>query len=391
MAIYHFHVKVIGRKSGSSAVAAAAYRSASRLRDERLDRSHDFSAKRRVVHSEVMLTENAPQAWSDRERLWNDVEAFETRKDAQLAREIEFAIPREMTERQGIGLARDFVQAEFVDRGMIADVNVHWDRGENGMPKPHAHVMLTMRAVDENGFGLKVRDWNRTVMVDRWRERWAEVANERLAELDIDARIDHRSLEAQGIGLEPQSQIGAPAHRIEHKGVDADRAQMHRDIARRNGERIVANPSLALDAITRQQSTFKRGDMAIFAHRHSDGIDQFNKVMDAMRSAPYVIELGRDGRGEERFTTRDMIEAEQRLHRAAECMAELERHKVNDAKSRSGAGACGGTRPRAFWRAGRCAGAYHARARSGGRRRLRRNGQERDAGGRASGLGDGRL
>jgi Ti-type conjugative transfer relaxase TraA len=331
MAIYHFHVKVIGRKSGSSAVAAAAYRSASRLRDERLDRSHDFSAKRRVVHSEVMLTENAPQAWSDRERLWNDVEAFETRKDAQLAREIEFAIPREMTERQGIGLARDFVQAEFVDRGMIADVNVHWDRGENGMPKPHAHVMLTMRAVDENGFGLKVRDWNRTVMVDRWRERWAEVANERLAELDIDARIDHRSLEAQGIGLEPQSQIGAPAHRIEHKGVDADRAQMHRDIARRNGERIVANPSLALDAITRQQSTFKRGDLAIFAHRHSDGIDQFNKVMDAMRSAPYLIELGRDGRGEERFTTRDMIEAEQRLHRAAECMAELERHKVNDA------------------------------------------------------------
>ena len=154
---------------------------------------------------------------------------------------------------------------------------------------------------------------------------------------------------------------------------------MHRDIARRNGERIVANPSLALDAITRQQSTFKRGDMAIFAHRHSDGIDQFNKVMDAMRSAPYVIEIGRDGRGEERFTTRDMIEAEQRLHRAAECMAELERHKVNDAKSRSGAGACEGTRPRAFWRAGRCAGAYHARARSGGRRRLRRNGQERDA------------
>ena len=87
MAIYHLHVKVIGRKSGSSAVASAAYRSGSRLRDERLDRSHDFSAKRGVVHSEVMLPENAPEAWSDRERLWNDVEAFEVRKDAQLARE----------------------------------------------------------------------------------------------------------------------------------------------------------------------------------------------------------------------------------------------------------------------------------------------------------------
>src|SRR5450755_2399304 len=155
MAIYHLHVKVIGRKSGSSAVASAAYRSGSRLRDERLDRGHDFSAKRGVVHSEVLLPENAPAVWKDRERLWNDVEAFEVRKDAQLAREVEFAIPREMTERDGIELARDFVRGEFVDRGMIADLNVHWDVAEDGMPKPHAHVMLTMRTVDENGFGQR--------------------------------------------------------------------------------------------------------------------------------------------------------------------------------------------------------------------------------------------
>ena len=92
MAIYHLHVKVISRKSGSSAVASAAYRSGSRLRDERLERSHDFSGKRGVVHSEVMLPENAPEGWSDRERLWNDVEASEVRKDAQLAREVDFAI-----------------------------------------------------------------------------------------------------------------------------------------------------------------------------------------------------------------------------------------------------------------------------------------------------------
>ena len=331
MAIYHLHVKVIGRKSGSSAVASAAYRSGSRLRDERLDRSHDFSAKRGVVHSEVMLPENAPEAWGDRERLWNDVEAFEVRKDAQLAREVEFALPREMTQAQGIELARDFAQSEFVDQGMIADLNVHWDIGEDGMPKPHAHVMLTMRAVDENGFGQKVRDWNRTEMVERWRERWAEIANERLAELDIDARIDHRSLEAQGIVLEPQSQIGAPAQRIEGAGIEAaDRAELHREIARNNGERIIADPSVALDAITHQQSTFTRRDMAVFAHRHSDGIDQFNEVMGTMRNAPDLVELGNDGRGEDRFTTRDMIEAEQRLHRAAELMAERERHEVNN-------------------------------------------------------------
>jgi Ti-type conjugative transfer relaxase TraA len=331
MAIYHLHVKVIGRKAGSSAVASAAYRSASRLRDDRLERSHDFSNKRGVVHSEVMLPEEAPEAWSDRERLWNDVEAFEVRKDAQLAREVEFALPREMTQAQGIELARDFVQAEFVDQGMVADLNVHWDMAEDGTPKPHAHVMLTMRSVEENGFGRKVRDWNATQMVERWRERWAELANERLAELDIDARIDHRSLEAQGIALEPQSQLGAPAQRIEAEGIEAaDRAEMHREIARNNGARIIADPSIALDAITHQQSTFTRRDMAMFVHRHSDGIDQFNEVMGAMRGAPDLVELGRDGRGEDRFTTREMVETEQRLHRAAELMAERERHEVGD-------------------------------------------------------------
>jgi Ti-type conjugative transfer relaxase TraA len=336
MAIYHLHVKVIGRKSGASAVASAAYRSGLRLRDERLDRAQDFSAKRGVVHSEVMLPENAPEAWRDRERLWNDVEAFEIRKDAQLAREVEFALPREMTQAQGIELARDFVQAEFVDRGMIADLNVHWDMAEDGMPKPHAHVMLTMRAVDENGFGQKVRDWNRTEMVERWRERWAEIANERLAELDIDARIDHRSLEAQGIALEPQSQIGAPAKRIEDRGIEgegneADRAELHREIARGNGERIIADPSLGLDAITQQQSTFTRRDIAVFAHRHSHGIEQFNEVMGAMRNAPDLVELGKDARGEDRFTTSAMIDTERRLHHAAKLMAERERYEVRNA------------------------------------------------------------
>jgi Ti-type conjugative transfer relaxase TraA len=340
MAIYHLHVKVIGRKSGSSAVASAAYRSASRLHDERQGRAQDFTAKRGVVHSEVLLPENAPEAWSDRERLWNDVEAFEVRKDAQLAREVEFALPREMTQAQGIELARDFAQSEFVGLDMIADLNVHWDIGEDGMPKPHAHVMLTMRAVDENGFGQKVREWNRMEMVQRWRERWAELANERLAELDIDARIDHRSLEAQGIALEPQSQIGASAKRIEDRGIEgqgteADRAEMHREIARGNGERIIANPDLGLDAITHQQSTFTRRDMAKFAHRHSQGIEQFNEVMGAMRNAPDLVELGSDARGEDRFTTRDMIETERRLHHTAELMAERERHEVNDAERKA--------------------------------------------------------
>ncbi|WP_390913621.1 Ti-type conjugative transfer relaxase TraA [Pseudosulfitobacter sp. SM2401] len=331
MAIYHLHVKVIGRAAGSSAVASAAYRAASRLRDDRIERSHDFTAKRGVVHSEVLLPETAPDAWSDREQLWNAVEAVEVRRDAQLAREVEFAIPREMSKAEGIALARDFVQSEFVDQGMIADLNVHWDRGADGLPKPHAHVMLTMRSVDEDGFGKKVRDWNSTGMVERWRERWATLANERLAELDIDARIDHRSLEDQGIALEPQSQIGAPAQRIAGEGSPADRTELHREIARDNGASIIAEPSLALDAITHQQSTFTQRDMARFAHRHSDSVEQFNAVTSAIRSAPDLVGLGQDGCGEDRFTTRTMIEAEQRLHRAAKVLAEKERHDVRDA------------------------------------------------------------
>src|SRR3546814_118850 len=138
MAIYHFSAKVISRAVGSSAVAAAAYRSASRLHDERLGRSHDFSNKAGVVHSEVMLPEGANGGWRDREQLWNDIEAVEIRKDAQLAREVEFAIPREMTQEQGIELARDFVVREFVERGMIADLNVHWDIGADGLAKPRS-------------------------------------------------------------------------------------------------------------------------------------------------------------------------------------------------------------------------------------------------------------
>jgi hypothetical protein len=119
MAIYHFSAKVISRSSGSSAVASAAYRSAGRLHDKRLDRAHDFSNKAGVVHSEVMLPESAPERLGDQSTLWNEVEAGELRKDAQLSREIEFAIPRELNQQQGIALARDFVRQEFVERGMI--------------------------------------------------------------------------------------------------------------------------------------------------------------------------------------------------------------------------------------------------------------------------------
>ena len=336
MAIFHLSVKVISRASGRSAVAAAAYRGAERLHDDRLDRDHDFTNKDGVVHSEVMLPEGAPEHLADREKLWNAVEAAEKRKDAQLAREVEFAIPRELTKQQGIALAREFAKAEFVEQGMIADLNVHWDIGADGLAKPHAHVMLTMREVMGDGFGAKVRDWNSASQVEQWRERWAEHVNTRLAELDIDARIDHRSLEAQGIALEPQDKIGPAASRIDGRGLEAERIEEHRAIAQRNGERIIANPAVALDAITHQQATFTGRDLAMFVHRHSDGKEQFDSAMNAVRGSSDLIALGKDGRGEDRFTSRQMIETEQRLQQASQLMAERERHRVSD-RDRDGA------------------------------------------------------
>ena len=328
MAIYHFSAKVVSRANGSSAVAAAAYRSAARLHDERLDRPHDFTNKAGVVHSEILLPEGAPKRWQDRATLWNEVEATEKRKDAQLAREVEFAIPREMSQAEGIALARDFVRREFVERGMVADLNVHWDVAEDGSPKPHAHVMLTMRETKADGFGAKVRDWNRTELLERWREAWAEHVNQRLAALDIDVRVDHRSLEDQGVDLEPQHKIGAAGAQREARGESAERLSDHREIARRNGERIIADPKVALDAITHQQSTFTNHDLARFIHRHSDDKEQFDRAMSAVKTSPQFVALGRDGQGRERFTSRDMLGVELALERTAETMAGRTGHVV---------------------------------------------------------------
>ena len=330
MALYHFSAKVISRAAGSSAVAAAAYRSASRLHDERLDRSHDFSNKAGVVHSEVMLPDGVPQELGDRAALWNAVEAGEKRIDAQLAREIEFAIPRELDQAQGIRLAREFVKAEFVDRGMIADLNVHWDIGADGLAKPHAHVMLSMREVGEDGFGAKARDWNKTELLEHWREAWGGHVNRRLAELDIDARVDHRSLEAQGIDLDPQHKIGPAASRMAGQGLALERIDEHAAIARANGAKLLRSPGLALDAITHQQSTFTGRDLAMFVHRHSDGKEQFDRVLAAVKASPELVALGKDGRGEQRFTSRAMIETEQRLQHATATLDASRRHGLHE-------------------------------------------------------------
>jgi Ti-type conjugative transfer relaxase TraA len=336
MAIYHFSAKVISRQTGASAVASAAYRSASVLHDDRFNRNHDFSNKAGVIHSEVMMPQGAPERLNDRATLWNEVEAGEKRKDAQLAREVEFSIPREMNEKQGVALARDFVAEQFVKRGMVADLNVHWDKAKDGSPKPHAHVMLSMRDVGPEGFGKKNRDWNGTELLKEWREAWSAHVNERMAELGLEGRIDHRSYKAQGIELEPQHKIGPMGKRHELEGQPHRNADDHVRIARENGERIIADPRHALDGITRQQSTFTTRDLAVFAFRHSDGKEQFDQVMAAVRASPELVALGKDGRDQERFTSRDMIATEARLEKAGDELAHRSDHGVSD-RQRTGA------------------------------------------------------
>ena len=328
MAIYHLSAKVISRADGRSAVAAAAYRAASELHDDRLGRTHDFTNKAGVVHSEILLPEGAPARLSDRATLWNEVEASEKRKDAQLAREIEIALPRELSRAEAIRLARDFVAERFAARGMIADLNVHWSRTADGELQPHAHVMLTMREVGPVGFGPKVREWNRTELLQEWRGRWAELANERLAECGHDLRIDHRSHAEQGIGFEPQNKIGPAGARRQARGEDAERAAEHEGISRRNGERIIEDPSLVLAALTRQQSTFTRRDLARMVDRHTADAEQFAQAMAKVEASPELVQLGRDGRRQERLTTREMLGTEQRMEEAALGLAGRQRHRV---------------------------------------------------------------
>jgi Ti-type conjugative transfer relaxase TraA len=339
VAIYHFSAKVIQRSQGRSAVAAAAYRAAERLHDEKLGREHDYTAKAGVVHSEILLPEGAPERWQDRGTLWNEVEAGEKRKDAQLARDIEISLPRELGRTEAIRLAQDFVREQFVARGMAADLNVHWAQAGDGEAQPHAHVMLTLREVvpgreghpEEAGFGRKAVAWNERALLREWRERWADLANERLCELGHDIRIDHRSYREQGIELEPQHKIGPAGARREDRGEEAERAAEHRAIAQRNGERLLEEPEIALKALTHQHSTFTRRDLARFVDRHTDGREQFAAVLARVEAAPELVRVGRDERGRERLTTRAMLEAEHRLERAAAEIAGHDRHRISPA------------------------------------------------------------
>lgn len=231
MAIYHLHVQTISRsgaKTWYSAVAAAAYRSGEKLTlttSDEQSRTYDYTHKRGIVASEILAPHDAPDWATDRQSLWSEVEAVEKRKDARLAREVEVALPNEIARDIQLNLVRGFTNAEFVSRGMVADISIH-DKGDGN---PHAHILLTDRPLEGEDFSdTKNRSWNDRNLVTSWREAWEEHLNAALEYCGIAEQVSSKSLAEQGIDRLPQIHIGVGKD-VHDNGHDA-RRQRNEDI-----------------------------------------------------------------------------------------------------------------------------------------------------------------
>jgi ATP-dependent exoDNAse (exonuclease V) alpha subunit len=238
MAIYHLSVKPISRAGGRSATAAAAYRSGELVHDLTSDEVFDYTRKRGVEHSEIVLSAAAARAdinWArDREALWNAAEIAEVRKDARVAREYEVALPHELNRGQRVELVRAF-SAELANRyGVAVDFSIHAPHRNGDERNHHAHIMTTTREVTATGLGPKAAvEWSDTdrrkkglepakTEVKAIRERWAALTNEHLLERGIEVRVDHRSLQEQGIDREPQSHLGPAVSGMERRGMETE-------------------------------------------------------------------------------------------------------------------------------------------------------------------------
>ena len=261
MAIYHMQAKVVSRGSGRSAVAASAYMSCSRMYNDYDGIQHDYTRKHGLIYQEVMLPPMAPSEWNDREQLWNAVEETEKTKDSRLAREFVVALPVELDKDSNISFLQDFIKKNFVDMGMCADFAIHDTDGHN----PHAHILLTVRPLNENGTWqyktekeyLCIKDgeekgyeridkhpkssrygrqnpiseqWNSDEQLCIWRANWTDAVNKMLARNQINATIDHRSFADQGITEQSTIHEGYIAQNMEKNGIIADRCEINRQI-----------------------------------------------------------------------------------------------------------------------------------------------------------------
>lgn len=323
MAIYHCSVKTIGRSGGRSAVNSAAYRSGEKLFDESLEKTFFYSGKSQdVMHKEIMAPDNVPELVFSREKLWNAVEAAEKRKDSQLAREIEISLPREFTTDQNIALVREYAEREFVDRGMVADICLHYGmKGDNY--NPHAHIMLTMRSIDEQGFGKKDVSWNNRGLLNEWRESWADVCNKHLAINGFEITVDHRSLADQGIELVPQN-VELP---VDAKDRLTGQRERQLEIMRENGERLSADPGIVLSAITKCKSVFNDRDIAHYLNSRTVDKEQFDSVLYKVKAHEHLVQLSvKDGKS--LYTTKEIIDVERNLFSDARDMSGTSGFKV---------------------------------------------------------------
>ena len=221
--------------------------------------THDYTRKKGVVHSEIMLPDHAPPNFSDRSTLWNAVEKIEKAKNSQLAREIEVSLPRELSFEENLSLAREYIRKNFVNEGMCADFAIH-DKGDGN---PHCHIMLTMRPLNLDGsWGdkqkkeyllnsngekiydpkkrqykcrtIQTTDWNNRANSEEWRQAWADEVNAFLLQKNLDEQIDHRSYERQGIEQVPTVHMGAAAHQMELKGIQTEKGDINRGIHEEN-------------------------------------------------------------------------------------------------------------------------------------------------------------
>jgi len=326
VAIYHLTANIISRARGQSVVAAAAYRCGAVLRDERYGVLHNYAGKRGVVHAEIMAPALTPSWARDREALWNKVEAGEARKDSQLARLIEVGLPIELDVAERVALVRDYIARQFIAKGMIADFCIRGDAHN-----PHAHILLTLRAVTASGFGPKERKWNGKSTLLEWRSAWAERANEHLARAGHAVRIDHRTLEAQQIELTPARRIGVGGARRSDTPLPShliDRIREQQRIARANGDTILEDPTVALRALTQQRPIFTHEELAQFLRSRAENPAQFEAVLNAVMGSADLVVLDSDGADRGRLTSRDLLEAHRSLARRTASMAVRRGHGV---------------------------------------------------------------
>lgn len=221
MAIYHLSVKTISRSAGRSATAAAAYRSGVKIEDEHTGEIHDYTRKGGVESATLVLPAGTPKWASDRAKLWNKAEAAETRKNSTVAREFEIALPSELNRLQRKALAVEFARHLVAEYGFAADVAIHAPGKEGDNRNHHAHILVTTRRLTSEGFTEKTRelDDRKTgpAHVKQWREYFAIIQNRHLADAGHDVRVDHRTLEAQGIDRAPTMHLGPAATAIERR------------------------------------------------------------------------------------------------------------------------------------------------------------------------------